>query len=276
MLLERARPVAADPIGRADIDGLLGLIEMTRGAPADAGRALVRAAIDVAPVDAMRAIHLLNLASVAAAYAGDHRADAAIANLVGDLAPAETPMVRTLTPLLLGLGAHAEGDFAAAASRLRLALERAEELSAEADLEQPMALLFAGRAALYLGDDQASFRVHREAAARARAAGVLGILAQILPRITHAELIAGRWASASANAREGLQLGREIGRPTSSRSRSSCSPSSPPFEGTRRSAGRWPPRASISPPVAGSGSSPTSASGPSRCWSLDWATRRRR
>ena len=74
-----------------------------------------------------------------------------------------------------------------------------------------MALLFAGRAALYLGDDEAAFRTHNEAAARARASGALSIVAQILFRLATAELWAGRWPSAAANAREGLQLAREIG-----------------------------------------------------------------
>ena len=50
-----------------------------------------------------------------------------------------------------------------------------------------------------------------EAAARARASGALSIVAQILPRLATAEVWAGRWPSAAANAREGLQLAREIG-----------------------------------------------------------------
>jgi DNA-binding CsgD family transcriptional regulator len=74
-----------------------------------------------------------------------------------------------------------------------------------------VALLFAGRAALYLGDDEVAYRTHNEAAARARASGALSIVAQILPRLATAEVWAGRWPSAAANAREGLQLAREIG-----------------------------------------------------------------
>jgi DNA-binding NarL/FixJ family response regulator len=115
-----------------------------------------------------------------------------------------------LAQLLIGLGANAEGDFADAASRLRVALELAEELDDEASA-QPVTLLFAGRAALYLGDDQAAYRTHHEAAARARTSGALTIVTQILPRLATAEIWAGRWPSAAANAREGLQLAREIG-----------------------------------------------------------------
>ena len=116
-----------------------------------------------------------------------------------------------LAELLIGLGAHAEGDFADAAQRLRVALDLAEELDDDAAGEQLVALLFAGRAALYLGDDEAAYRAHREAAARARASGALSIVTQILPRLATAEVWAGRWPSAEANAREGIRLAREIG-----------------------------------------------------------------
>ena len=210
MLLEAARPLVSEPIQRADIDRFLGLIEMTRGVPADACQLLLRAATEVAPSDGGRALQLLNIAGVAAAYAGDREAAVAIGRLADDLHLEETPFVRMLAQLLVGLGAHADEDFTDAASRLRVALELAEELDDDA-AKEPVALLFAGRAALYLGDDQATYRTHREAAARARASGALSIVTQILPRLAITELWAGRWASGSANAREGVQLAREIG-----------------------------------------------------------------
>ena len=210
MLLEAARPLVSEPIQRADIDRFLGLIEMTRGVPADACQLLLRAATEVAPSDGGRALQLLNIAGLAAAYAGDRDAAVAIGRLAGDLHMEEPPFVRMLAQLLVGLGAHADEDFADAASRLRVALELAEELDDDA-AKEPVALLFAGRAALYLGDDEATYRTHREAAARARASGALSIVTQILPRLAITELWAGRWASGSANAREGVQLAREIG-----------------------------------------------------------------
>ena len=211
MLLQAARPLVSEPIQRADIDRFLGLIEMTRGVPADACRLLLRSATEVAPIDAERALQLLNLAGLAAAYAGDKEAAVAIAEVARGLSVEESPFLRMLAQLLIGLGAHAQGDFADAAPRLRLALDLAEELNDDANSEQPVALLFAGRAALYLGDDQAALRTHQEAAARARASGALSIVTQILARLATAEVWAGRWPSAAANAREGIQLAREIG-----------------------------------------------------------------
>ena len=210
-LLEAARPLVSEPIQRADMDRFLGLIEMTRGVPADACRLLLRSAREVASIDEERALQLLNLAGLAAAYAGDKDAAVAIAEVARGLANQQIPFLRMLALLLIGLGAHAEGDFADAAPRLRVALDLAEELDDDAASEQPVALLFAGRAALYLGDDSAAFRTHQEAAARARASGLLSIVTQILPRLATTEVWAGRWSSAAANAREGIQLARQMG-----------------------------------------------------------------
>src|SRR4029450_14009571 len=44
MLLERARPLASEPLQRADIDRYLGLVELTGGVPAEACRLLIRSA----------------------------------------------------------------------------------------------------------------------------------------------------------------------------------------------------------------------------------------
>ncbi len=210
-LLEAARPLVSEPIQRADIDRFLGLIEMTRGVPADACQLLLRAATEVAPIDGARALHMLNIAGLAAAYAGDREAAVTIGEAARGLGLEETPFLRMLSQLLIGLGLHAAGDFAAAAPRLREAIELAEGLDDDAASEQPVALLFAGRAALYLGDDRETYRTHHEAAVQARRSGALSIVTQILPRLATAELWAGRWPSAVANAREGLQLAREIG-----------------------------------------------------------------
>jgi DNA-binding CsgD family transcriptional regulator len=212
LLLERARPLATEPIERAEIDRWRGLAEMIGGRPADAWQVLVEAATGVAPTDGERALELLNFASVAAAYAGDREATIAVADVVRWLTVEETPFVRMLAGLLTGIGEYAEGDFASAAPKLRAALELAQELDDHAATsEPPLTLLFAGRAALYLGDDESAYRTHREAAARARASGVLGALTQIFPILTAAEIWAGRWPSASANASEAVRFGREAG-----------------------------------------------------------------
>jgi DNA-binding CsgD family transcriptional regulator len=212
VLLERARPISAAPIERAEIDRWRGLIELNRGMPADGYEILMRAATEVAPIDGERALDLLNLASAGAAYVGDDEAQAAVAELARNLAVTESPFSRMLAALLVGIGSHAKGDFETAVPKLRLALELADDLVGTGVAQRaPLALLFTGRAALYLGDDRAAYRAHHEAAARAREAGALGALTQILPILTITEVWAGHWDSGSANAREGLRLGRELG-----------------------------------------------------------------
>ena len=213
MLLERARPFAGSATERADIDRSLGLIEMTRGVPADACELLIRAARDVAPLDGERALGLLDLAGIGAIYGGDRDAAVAIARLARVLDVEETPTTRTLVELLVGLGARFEGDFATAAPRLRAALALEEERFEDAPGQQPLTLFFAGRSAVLLGDDEAHLRSTQAAASLARANGQLGVLTHILFRLGHGELWAGRLASASASAREGLELARELDQP---------------------------------------------------------------
>jgi DNA-binding CsgD family transcriptional regulator len=211
VLLEGARPLVSDPIQRADIEANAGLIEMTRGVPAEASRLLLRAARDVGPIDADRAFKLLNGASLAAAYAGDDDAMIGIAAVARGLTLGDDPFRRMLAQLLIGIGAHTAGDFAEAARRLREARELAQRLEEATAADQPMALLFAGRVAIFLGDDDVAYRTHQEAAGRTRASGALSVLAQILTRLIVLEIFAGRLATAEATAREGIELARQTG-----------------------------------------------------------------
>jgi DNA-binding CsgD family transcriptional regulator len=204
MLLERARPLTTDPMERADIARFLGLIEMTVGVPAHACRDLVRAAREVAPLDTGRALHLLGVAAVSAILAGESESFAEIAEVARQLSVEGAPVAGPVVEFLLGLDDHRRGDFDAAAVRFRRALAH------EIDERDEVWLILAGRAAIYVGDDTAIAERVREAAARARAGGLLGALSHVLPRLGYADLWAGRWASALANTREGLELGREL------------------------------------------------------------------
>jgi predicted ATPase len=169
-LLERARALAEGPIQRADIDRCAGLIEMTGGDQAVACRLLMRAAAEVARLDGERALRLLSIARVLATHTGDHEAGVAIAELART-AVADSAIAGILRESLLGFGAHATRDFAGAATRLRRAVELETRHEDDALAGEPLALLFAGRAATYLGDDRAGYRIHAAAVARARASG---------------------------------------------------------------------------------------------------------
>ena len=211
ILLDRAGPLANEVIERVEVDRWRGLVEMNQGRPLDGYQVLVRAARAVAPLDGERALDLLNLAGTAAAYAGDREGQVAVAEVARAIAVEGNPLAEMLAALLGGIGAHADDDFDTAVPKLRRALELAQQLGEGAAVTQPLGLLFAGRAALYLGEDQAAYRAHRAAATNAREAGALGVLTQILPILTTTEIWAGRWDSGSANASEALRLGREVG-----------------------------------------------------------------
>ncbi len=209
-ILERADPLVAAPVERADLARWRGLVQLTHGVPAEAPQALIRAAEEVAAVDAGRALYLLSIASIAAAISAQDEVSVVIAERAARLDLEPNPYTGMLRGLLAGLGAHARGDFAEAGLRLRDAVALSRELGALFDTV-PAALLFAGRAALFAGDDRAARELHQRAASLARQDGSLGLLTQVLPRLGHAEMWAGRWSSASASAEECVDLGRDIG-----------------------------------------------------------------
>ncbi len=210
-LLERARELTTDPILLADIDQWRGLIELNAGVPGDAFAMLHRAATEVAPFDSQRALALLNVASVAASFAGDSDAAIAIARTVRGLRVDQAPFALMIRESLLGIGALSEGSFAEAAATFRHSLVLEREIPERILVAEPSAHVFAARATLFLGDDRGMYRLHQRAASVARSTGALGTLTQILPRLAHAEVWAGHLAAASASVHEGMRLASGIG-----------------------------------------------------------------
>ena len=211
MLFERARPVASEPVQRADIERGRGLIELNVGVPAEAHEILARAAADIASVDCERALYMLSVASVAAAYAGDTDAAAATAGAGGSIRAGDTPVARFLADFLTGVRAYFAGDFALAALSLRAALGLAEDADATGSGRFAELVILAGAAALFLGDDREARRFNHRLVTRARDTGALSLLTQARPRLALSEIWAGKWLSASAALEEGLGLAREIG-----------------------------------------------------------------
>jgi len=77
----------------------------------------------------------------------------------------------------------------------------------------PELLAFAGHHAFVVGDDEAAIRLNAQVVGRARATGQVNELLFGLPRLVVAELSAGRWTAAAAEAAEAVGLAREIGQP---------------------------------------------------------------
>jgi len=212
-LLERARPLTAGPLLRADIDRFRGLIGLNGGVPADACQLMLRAAEAVASFDAQRALQLLSIASLAATHACDGGAIVAIGEAARQIEADQTPTARLLSQHLRGLGDYYAGRFAEAAPRLRAALELAHEVDAEGTTKYAEILIIASSVGLFLGDDHAVAELHRRVVTRARETGAIGLLTWALPRLAVSDIWAGHLASAHAGFSEALELGRALGQP---------------------------------------------------------------
>jgi DNA-binding CsgD family transcriptional regulator len=211
MLLERARPMATEPIERAEIDRWRGLIEVNVGVPADARELLVRGAADMATVDPERALYMLGIACVASAYGGEGRSVPAIAEVATRLPAGDTPVTRFLASFLAGTGALFSEAYPTASSSLRAALDRADEADAHGSSRLFGLLILAGGAGLFLGDDEAADRLNRRLVHRAREMGALTLLTQALPRLALTQVATGQWSSAAAGLTEGVRLARQAG-----------------------------------------------------------------
>ena len=205
VLLDRARPLAADPLLRADIDRLRGLIELGGGMARRAYEILARAADEVAPLDAQRALELLATAGEAVALDANRDAVSAGSRLVAGLRTGDTRRERFLVNLLAGFGRQFAGDVAGGVRALEDALRLAE------GVDEPYVLLWAGYAAGRLGDDTAAHRFHAQVVARARERGAVGDIPLPMGRLALFETRLGRWAAAAASASEALSLARATG-----------------------------------------------------------------
>ena len=72
-------------------------------------------------------------------------------------------------------------------------------------------MTWAGRAAFYLGDDDAAHQLDSRAVARARAVGAIGDMLPPLQRLALSQIMRGQWATATASAVEALRFARETG-----------------------------------------------------------------
>ena len=211
-LLLRARPLAAHATESADLDNWRGLIELNTGVPSEACELFVRAGLALAPSDPEAALYSFSLAAIAAAYSGDRTRVPAIAETAAEIDAGETKVARFLHEFLAGIGAYFGGSFAAAMPRLRAAISLACETEDEADAATGRfgsLLILAGGAALFLGDDRMSVRLHRKLVARTRAGGAITVLMQAAPRLAHSEIAVGQWPAAAAGLRDGIELARQ-------------------------------------------------------------------
>ena len=204
-LLQSARSATADPMLQADVDLLLGAVELVAGSAESAEHVLMKAARDMHERDPGRALHLLVIAAQAAALADHAETGVEIGRLATALPRPTGARERFFLDLLVGCGRFLDGDVAASMGLLREVVRQAQEF------EESMLMTWAGRAAFYLGDDDAAHQLDTRAVARARAVGAIGDMLPPLQRLALAQIMRGQWATATASAVEALRFARETG-----------------------------------------------------------------
>lgn len=204
-LLETARSATEDPLLLADVDLIRGAVELVSGSTGSAEQILVTAARDVQSADPGRALQLLVVAAQAAALADHSEAGVEIGRIAATLPRGSTPLERFFSDLLVGCGHYLSGDLAASLAPLRSAVQAAGEF------EESMLLTWGSRAAYYVGDDQAAFRLDSRAVSIARASGALGDMLPPLQRLALSELLLGHWSSAGAHGVEAARFANETG-----------------------------------------------------------------
>jgi DNA-binding CsgD family transcriptional regulator len=205
-LLQQADPLVTAAPARAQVLHLRGLIELRSGLPEVAYRLLLDSATHAAATDPGTALRTLVLAAEAASFNGDAARVIEVGEVAANIsAGADDGPAGLIAGMLSGTAAIFAGQWSTGAQQLRAVVTAAERL------DDPAALLWAGRAALYLGDQHAARAMHERAVRAARAAGALGLLTTALDRIAFSDLLLGRPEDVEANAAEGLQLAGEIG-----------------------------------------------------------------
>jgi DNA-binding NarL/FixJ family response regulator len=205
-LLDRADPMASDPLLRAEAEHVRGVVELRCGSLLDAGERLMTGAVRVAPVDPGKAFEMLVDAGSVAGRSGDVVRMVEIGRLINDLPRNGDEMEAVLTDLLVGVGHLIEGTTAVNVPLILEAIERA------ADFDDPRLLSWAATGASTVGDEAAETALLRRALEVARTAGAVDTLVLILETVVSSALLSGRFTIES-EATEGLRLATEAGMP---------------------------------------------------------------
>jgi DNA-binding CsgD family transcriptional regulator len=203
-LLDRADPEVSEPLLRAQLDHLRGMIEIRRGSPAHAGALLTASADVVALHDPRKALEMLFDAATAGMDSGDY----ALVVQAGQRAAASPrgadEDITFLTDLLVGVGSLVEGR---TTEHVPLVLD----VVARADhFEEPRWLVWAAVGAGAVGDLPRGAALLKRAAAVSRSSGAVDALIQVLLAGAVEGIVAGRYEVA-AEAEEGLALAQDAG-----------------------------------------------------------------
>jgi len=211
-LADAARPDAADPLLRADLDRLRARVDWNVGSPLVGHRILLQAARDVAPADVERARAMTMLAAAVVTFVGEGAEDMSEqAATLGDVTAATSDSARCYARLLAGFVHIRDGQFAEAAAQFRPALADCDP-GEDTDLRGNL-----GIAALHLGDDHVVLAHHTRLLTRARESGALVMIVYALTRRAFGDVATGDWAALAAGAAEALDLAGSSGQPALTR-----------------------------------------------------------
>lgn len=201
-LSRSALAAATAPALRADIEHLLGVIEMWGGDAATAHEALVAAADGIEAADPVRAAAILVDAALACQMSGNVERTLVFARRAHAL---EQTVVET-RPLLLCTMILAGQANAARAGILELAAGRGSAGS-------PHALFAAvvGHPLIWLGEYDDARRLFERELAVARGSGSFGLMPFLLSCLSELEFRVGRWQAAYSNGVEAVRIAEETG-----------------------------------------------------------------
>src|SRR5581483_7368383 len=195
-LADAARPDAADPLLRADLDRLRARVDWNVGSTLVGHRILLQAARDVAPVDAERARAMTMVAAALGTFVGEGAEDMSEqAATLGDAA-ATSGSARCYARLLAGFVHVRNGQFAEAAAQFRPALADCDPRE-DTDLRANL-----GIAAFHLGDDHVVQAHHVRLLTDARESGALALIVHALTRRATGDVATGDWDALAAGAAE--------------------------------------------------------------------------
>jgi DNA-binding CsgD family transcriptional regulator len=205
-LAAQAELLVGDPVRRAQLAQVVGLAEIRRGNPRLVPPALLKAAREVADVNAPLALRLLLDAAWAANESGNPSFHIEIGRLAAELAPRASDEGSVFAARVsAGLAGLAEHDVETAASNLGWVIAEG------AKMDDPRHVLWAGSSAMWIGDEQQGGVLFAQAAEMARARGAIGMLAPALSYLALQQFVSQRFEQAALAATEAADLAREVG-----------------------------------------------------------------
>ncbi len=208
-LLAEALEATDDPIVRADVQHLRGVLETWRGSPMSAHELLVAEAPRIEERDPAKAALMLADAAWPCFMAGEIHEGLATARRACEVAERAGDVERILTSVLLGMALILRGEDTSGAEillRVRPLLEESDALSRAEQL-----VLGAAHAFTWIEEHAVARRLLARVIDDGRARSSPGTLPYALASLSELDFRTGNWASAYAGGSEALRLATETG-----------------------------------------------------------------